>query len=451
MHPSCYLSVPTHLLLLPSLSTHLLLLLLSLHTSPPALLSPHTPPLPSLILCLCLTDSVRLSGGPGRCSGSLEVLVDQMWSSVCAEDFGQTEAEVVCRELDCGGVSELQRALFTEGSAVGRSFHCNGAETALKDCESSETRCSAAANITCTDSVRLSGGPGRCSGSLEVLVDQMWSSVCAEDFGQTEAEVVCRELDCRGVSELQRALFTEGSAVGRSFHCNGAETALKDCESSETHCSAAANITCTDQWRDVKPIDRDVDLDFGSVLCQQLGCGLALRVSYKEGLEPFWWLDPECVKQRAGLRHCLVHDENNTQDTDSIRLMCSAVNHSAHFKFAAFGPAHSGNYTCGYEDSWLKINIKDVSLHISLGVSDSDLILRAVIHHVLILLITTTALCFYCQRSSSEDDEDDRRQAVETCHYSRPLFSRFAQPCCLHMPLSSCSDTGRGISMERVR
>ncbi|KAK7916763.1 hypothetical protein WMY93_012524 [Mugilogobius chulae] len=326
------------------------------------------------------------------------------------------------------------------------------------------------------DSVRLSGDPGRCSGSLEVLVDQMWSSVCAEDFGQTEAEVVCRELDCGGVSELQRALFTEGSAVGRSFHCNGAETALKDCESSETRCSAAANITCSDdvtlrlsgdhcegflmlrhedQWRDVKPVDREVDLDFGSVMCQQLGCGLALRVSYKEGLEPFWWLDPECVKQRAGLRHCLVHDENNTQDMDSIRLMCSdhfpnltitvssedesqslghmslvrsganftvscsldgpfrgvhfllfsptgnytlpAVNHSAHFKFAAFGPAHSGNYTCGYKDFWLKRNMKYVSLHISLGVPDSDLILRAVIHHVLILLITTTALCFYCQ------------------------------------------------------
>ncbi|XP_055004150.1 deleted in malignant brain tumors 1 protein-like isoform X2 [Boleophthalmus pectinirostris] len=95
-------------------------------------------------------DSVRLSGGPGRCSGSLEVHTDQLWSSVCAEGFGQTEAEIICRELDCGGVSDLQGALITEGSVVGRSFHCSGAEAALKDCESSETLCSAAANITCT-------------------------------------------------------------------------------------------------------------------------------------------------------------------------------------------------------------------------------------------------------------------------------------------------------------
>ncbi|KAK7919096.1 hypothetical protein WMY93_010380 [Mugilogobius chulae] len=77
-------------------------------------------------------DSVRLSGGPGRCSGSPEVLVDHMWTSVCAEDFGQTEAEVLCRELDCGGVSELQGALSSEESAVRRSFHCRGTETTLK-------------------------------------------------------------------------------------------------------------------------------------------------------------------------------------------------------------------------------------------------------------------------------------------------------------------------------
>ncbi|KAK7916756.1 hypothetical protein WMY93_012517 [Mugilogobius chulae] len=190
----------------------------------------------------------------------------------------------------------------------------------------------------------LLGGPGRCSGSLEVLVDQMWSSVCAEDFGQTEAEVVCRELDCGGVSELQRALFTEGSAVGRSFHCNGAETALKDCKSSETRCSAAANITCTDdvvlrltedsckgylmlrhedQWKYVKTVDPDLDLDFGSALCQQLDCGLAVYVGYEKGFDPFWRLDSDCVKQRAGLRHCLVHDSNNTHEVDRLFLACT--------------------------------------------------------------------------------------------------------------------------------
>ncbi|KAK7916320.1 hypothetical protein WMY93_012081 [Mugilogobius chulae] len=224
------------------------------------------------------------------------------------------------------------------------------------------------------DSLRLIGGPSRCSGSPQVLVDHTWSSVCAQGFGHTEAEVLCRELDCGGVSELQREPLTEGSAVGTSFHCSGAETALKDCGSSEVLCSAAVNVTCSDdvllwisglhcngllelrhedQWRKVKTVDRDVDLDFGSALCQRLGCGWAVEVFFRASSGLSWWtLDSECVKQRTGLRDCLVHD-NNTQDMNSLFLICSVPN--------------------------------------------SDLILRAAIYLVLILIICTAALGFYCQ------------------------------------------------------
>ncbi|XP_055014534.1 CD5 antigen-like [Boleophthalmus pectinirostris] len=323
------------------------------------------------------------------------------------------------------------------------------------------------------DSVRLSGGPGRCSGSLEVHTDELWSSVCAEGFGQTEAEIICRELDCGGVSDLQGALITEGSVVGRSFHCSGEEAALKDCESSETSCSATANITCTDdvllwlsgrlchgslqlrhqdQWRKVTTSVQDLDLDLGSALCQKLGCGLADDIYFERDIVPIWWLDPECVKRRAVLGDCLT--SNRTQDKSSLWLDCSdafpgvktlvssegvfqsrghralvrssadfsvscildkpffsvffhllapsgnytlpSVNHSAHFLFTAFGPEHAGNYTCGYSTHNSSEIKKNVTLYIGRGVADSDLLLRAGIH-VLILLISTTALYFYCQ------------------------------------------------------
>ncbi|KAK7879354.1 hypothetical protein WMY93_033868 [Mugilogobius chulae] len=262
------------------------------------------------------------------------------------------------------------------------------------------------------------------------------TSVCAEDFGHTEAEVLCRELDCGGVSELQGALSTEESAVRRSFHCRGTETALKDCESSETLCSTAANVTCTDQWRHVNTADQD--LDFGSALCQQLGCGSAFRVSYNIFDSPLWLLEPECVKQRADLRHC-VHESNNTHHMKRLYLICSdyfpdlriwisseaesesqghrvlvrsganftvscslteplvlftfnsvsptgnytlrPINQSAHFLFSAIGPAHTGNYTCE---------------------PNSHLILRAVIYHVVLI---TTALFLYCQVRTRTKDQ----------------------------------------------
>ena len=104
----------------------------------------------------CVVERLRLSGGPSRCSGSVEVMMNQSgaevkapsWSSVCGSHFSLHEAAVVCAELDCGAVSELhQGTKLTKGS----SFHCEGAETSLTDCESSEeTDCSTAATLTCS-------------------------------------------------------------------------------------------------------------------------------------------------------------------------------------------------------------------------------------------------------------------------------------------------------------
>ncbi|KAL0153944.1 hypothetical protein M9458_050753, partial [Cirrhinus mrigala] len=44
---------------------------------------------------------VRLVGR-SHCSGRLEIFRDQTWMSVCDAAFDQQDAEVVCRELDCG-------------------------------------------------------------------------------------------------------------------------------------------------------------------------------------------------------------------------------------------------------------------------------------------------------------------------------------------------------------
>ncbi|KAK7933973.1 hypothetical protein WMY93_004869 [Mugilogobius chulae] len=71
-----------------------------------------------------------------------------------------------------------------------------------------------------------------------------------------------------------------------------------------------------------------------------------------------------------------------------------AVNHSAHFLFSAIGPAHTGNYTCGYSDNNPNLKLKLVTLHIGPGEPDSHLILRAVFYHVILI---TTALFLYCQ------------------------------------------------------
>jgi len=79
------------------------------------------------------------------------------WSSVCEADFDQHDAEVVCRDLDCGAPSVLQGVPYgeKEGPMSTKEFQCGGHESALLDCRSSgsdRNTCSPgrAVSLTCS-------------------------------------------------------------------------------------------------------------------------------------------------------------------------------------------------------------------------------------------------------------------------------------------------------------
>ena len=78
-----------------------------------------------------------LVGGPGRCSGHVEVLHQQVWGTVCDDLWDLKEAGVVCQQLGCGqAVSTLGKAHFSPGS--GNIFldnlQCSGVERYLGQC-----------------------------------------------------------------------------------------------------------------------------------------------------------------------------------------------------------------------------------------------------------------------------------------------------------------------------
>ncbi|XP_033978185.1 antigen WC1.1-like, partial [Trematomus bernacchii] len=399
-------------------------------------------------LTLTCSDSVRLLGGTGLCSGRLEVKSDQSnqsWSSVCEADFDQQDAQVVCRQLGCGAPSVLQGALYGEGEAPmwTKEFQCGGHESALLDCSSAserntcspgtsvsltcsepggvqlvggESRCAgelevehegewrpvegflsrwnlktaavlcreldcgsavsvgrrkessrrpvwridsdcvqsgsalrecAASysslyflNLTCSDSVRLLGGTGLCSGRLEVNSDQSnqsnpsWSSVCEADFDQQDAQVVCRQLGCGSPSVLQGALYGEGEAPKwtKEFQCGGHESALLDCSSASERntCSpgTAVSLTCSEsggvqlvggesrcagelevehegEWRPVEGFP-PWTLKAAGVLCRELDCGYAVSVGkrYESSQRPVWYISSRCVQSGSPLREC---------------------------------------------------------------------------------------------------------------------------------------------------
>ncbi|KAL6460148.1 hypothetical protein MHYP_G00319070 [Metynnis hypsauchen] len=184
---------------------------------------------------------VRLVGG-SRCSGRVEVLHGETWSTVCDADFDQQDAEVVCRELGCGLPVEVPGAAAFgrgEGQVWSEELQCRGSESQIRFCPTSSLkhRCSSHSDVglVCAG-VRLVGG-SRCSGRVEVLHGETWSTVCDADFDQQDAEVVCRELGCGlPVEVLGAAAFGrgEGQVWSEELQCRGNESHIHVCPTSSS-------------------------------------------------------------------------------------------------------------------------------------------------------------------------------------------------------------------------
>ncbi|XP_038549322.1 scavenger receptor cysteine-rich type 1 protein M130-like [Micropterus salmoides] len=451
-------------------------------------------------------DDVRLVGGPSRCVGRLQMKYKGEWRPVADSTFNWdlVSAALVCRQLDCGSaLSTERRDDLGNRKALITVSACGPSESAIRECAfiSHRTHFLSAHSLTviCSGSVRLVNGTSPCSGRLEVESNQLWSSVCEDDFDQQDAEVVCRELGCGAPSVLQGALYgeMEPPVWSKEFQCGGHESALRDCGSSGSArdtCSSgkAVELTCSEpddvrlvggasrcvgrlemkhfgEWRPVADSSSNWDLMSASLVCRQLDCGYPLSTGRREDLHnQDAWIIASCIPFYSGIRECAFlsfgYDSNRRvlslevtcsdilarpnisfstyTDGDSeakqqglqvlmgsnFTISCSilpqypegsfqliftnsnttqnytlpAVNHSAHFLFSAADHTHQGNYSCVYHFYVFYHNFSSESqpLHLTVSASSPDLIIGLVV--LVLIVVFSAGLFFYCKARKSQ-------------------------------------------------
>eukprot|EP00057_Strongylocentrotus_purpuratus_P025416 XP_011679890.1 PREDICTED: deleted in malignant brain tumors 1 protein-like [Strongylocentrotus purpuratus] len=114
---------------------------------------------------------------------------------------------------------------------------CDGTEDNLADCAHlgfgvHNCKHGEDAGVTCLLGVRLVGGANKYEGTVEVLHEGSWGTVCDDSWDIDDAKVVCRQLGFDGaLAALHEARFGPGTGevLLEGVQCNGTEASLIDC------------------------------------------------------------------------------------------------------------------------------------------------------------------------------------------------------------------------------
>ncbi|MBN3316748.1 DMBT1 protein, partial [Atractosteus spatula] len=278
------------------------------------------------------------------------------------------DAEVVCRQLDCGFPAELLRgAHFGEGQGLIRTeeIQCQGNETRIHDCPTSTREyqsCSHRNDISlaCTEysGYRLVGGPDSCSGRVELQYRGEYRTVCDQYWDLRDATVLCQQLGCgEAVAAPGQAWFGQGSGSRGVdvFDCRGNETHLSQCSVSswgraacphgqdtgiicstldggvrlsggESHCDGQVEVHYNSTWG--RLLQHSWGYREASVVCRQLGCGSVMQISnssvYETGDSAVCLTGIQCSGDESHLVNCSSPHTVSCNTGQDVALICSA-------------------------------------------------------------------------------------------------------------------------------
>ncbi|KAJ1095621.1 hypothetical protein NDU88_000780 [Pleurodeles waltl] len=307
------------------------------------------------------TIKLRLSGGQSRCAGRVEVYWKGSWGGVCDNIWDKKNAEVVCRELNCGYQERIPERLH-----FGRrmdpvwmsSLQCSKNEVYLWQCAQDSTpKCSSknGAQVVCTGHMewRLSGTERACRGQLLVKEQTDFIQVCPDHWTPEAGQVACRQLGCgrllspanvTSTSHTWKALKAGAKHVGNEStlwqdflpalaNCSREEALHIDCLGNVTvrlsdGCAGIVEVFYEDAWR--KVCHRGAGewrRANAQVVCQETKCGKFGFFGQKDlgrsSSQEFVMSDVDCLGGEQFLWQCGFSRYTDDCQGKEVHMTCS--------------------------------------------------------------------------------------------------------------------------------